>query len=87
MEKTEVTIKGLTKVIKFSAFLTTYTDINPNGGINHRINGKGTGKNSKTKELTDEDKIAIRAGLQELSSDISTVIESLKIEQDDQVQS
>lgn len=86
MEKTEITIKDLTKVIKLSPFLENYTDINPSGGIYHRINGKGTGKNSKTKDLTNEDKIAIREGLHKLSSEINEVVQSLKVEEDDQVQ-
>ena len=87
MEEEKVTIKDLTGVLKLSAFLERYTDINPKGGIYNRINGKATGKLSKTKELTAKDKIAIRKGLQELSDEINLVIGDLTTEEDDQIQS
>ena len=83
MGKTEVTIKDLIKVIKFAPFISNYTELNPSGGIQHRINGYGTTNKSKPKELTSNDKIQIKQGLEKLVSEMQYVISSLKVEEDE----
>lgn len=87
MEKTEVTMKELIKVIKFAPFISNYTELNPSGGIQHRINGYGTTNKSKPKELTNNDKIQIKQGLEKLVTDIQSVLLTLNVEEDDQIQS
>lgn len=77
MENKEKTFKELSSVIKLTAFFQEYTpNINPTGGIYHRINGKSTSKNGKPRELTLEDKKDISSGLKALSIDINRLVRS-----------
>lgn len=86
-EKTEITVKDITKVIKLSTFLEIYCNTNARGGIYHRINGYGTNKTSKIKGLSKEDEVLIKEGLIKLQLEIDTVIKGLAKEEDDKIQS
>lgn len=74
MAKEEKNFKELTSVIRLSTFLEAYApNINPTGGIYHRINGKSTSKTGKPRELTIEDKQQLSLALKSLSYDINQV--------------
>lgn len=76
MENKKITFKELTGVLRLTTFLERYTSINPKGGVYHRLNGKGTGTQSKTKDLTIEEKTQLSSALKELTIDINNVVKS-----------
>lgn len=78
MEATKINFKELSKTLRLTTFLETYTILNPKGGIYHRINGKATGTHSKTKELTQDDKLQLSNGLKKLQVDINAVIKQFE---------
>jgi hypothetical protein len=65
---------GFIKLIKL---LNSYTKVNPNGGIRHRISGNGTNETDKNKSLTDKDKAVLKEGLQTFINDVQKVIDKL----------
>jgi hypothetical protein len=69
------TIESIFEHVKFLKFLESFTDINPTGGIRHRITGKGTNKIDKIKGLTDADKAAIKEGLIKFVAAVQNVID------------
>lgn len=64
------------EVVKLAPFLLKYTDVNPKGGIYHRINGKAT-RGDKPKSITEDDKKQMREGMDKLIQDIEKVKASL----------
>ncbi len=57
-------------VVKQNGFIDNYAEPTPLSGISHRIAGKSTNPNRKTKvDLTDGDKIAFRSGLRNLATE------------------
>lgn len=81
----QVAIKELTEIVKFTPFITKYTDINPKGGIVHRLNNKSTVSGSKPKSFTTEDIVKITEGLVQLSNYLETTIKVLQKEEADEV--
>lgn len=80
-------LKETFKIIRLSAFLENYTDINPKGGIYPRLNGKSTSVNDKQNTLRDEEKEKLRNSLLELSDDLIAISKclELKIKEDEKV--
>lgn len=76
-------IKAVFEIVKLSAVIELYTDINPTGGIYHSLNRK-SGRN---RSLKDDEKVKIKAALENLSSDLQEIANSdeLKIEANDKV--
>lgn len=70
-------LKQLFKLLNRNNFFIDKCNINPRSGINNYLNGKGTSRFSKKKELDAEDKAKIKAGLILLIEDIQQVIEIL----------
>lgn len=68
------TFDELFKVIKFKPFIETYTVEKITGGIAHRKSGKGTRPGDKNKNFTEDDKVAIKTGLEKMVTDIHQVI-------------
>lgn len=70
-------LKELFKLLNRRQFLITKCWLDPDGGINHRLLGKGTNAKDKKTDLTETDKEKIKAGLGRLVEDINNVIEIL----------
>ncbi len=58
-------------------FLIEICGLNPDGGLNFRLIGKGTNKFDKKTEPTTEEKAAIKAGLEVMKTKIDDVIQTL----------
>jgi hypothetical protein len=56
-------VKDVFKIVRLSALLSSFTDINPAGGIYHRINNKSTQEKDKQTNLRDEEKNKLRDAL------------------------
>lgn len=55
-------IKDLFEVLKARKFLEGFTDININGGVRHRLAGRGTNEKDKVNELRDDERAEIKKG-------------------------
>jgi hypothetical protein len=69
------TLEDIFEVIKFAKFLERYTDINPNGGIRHRIIGIKTNTIDKNTGLTEKDKTALKEGLKKYFGEAIKIID------------
>jgi hypothetical protein len=69
-------LKDVFKYVKLEPFTNDFTDLKARGGLYHRINGKSTAT-GKTKDLTDEDKQQLKAGLLDFVAGINKVIEEI----------
>lgn len=70
-------LKQFLEFVKQQKFIEHYAGINYRSGISHRLSGNGTNAKDKKKELTEEDKTAIKAGLKQFINDAKTVMKSL----------
>lgn len=70
-------LKELFDLIGKRKFIENYTTINPTGGIQSRISGKGTNEKDKKTEPSEAETAEIKAGLQEMVKDMNQVIEKL----------
>ncbi|HTD99650.1 MAG TPA: 5-(carboxyamino)imidazole ribonucleotide mutase [Mucilaginibacter sp.] len=61
-------------------FLKNYAQLNPNGGIRHRITGKGTNTKDKKLGLTEEDNKAIINGLKIVANELGNIISNKEID-------
>lgn len=69
-------INDVFKLVKLEPFCDQFTNLKARGGLYHRINGKST-RGDKPKELTDNDKAELKAGLTKMVQEINTIIETL----------
>jgi hypothetical protein len=69
------TLQDVFEYIKFTKLLENFTDINPTGGIRHRIIGIKTNNIDKKSGLTEKDRAALKAGLTEFISQVQKVID------------
>lgn len=67
-------LKEVFKYVKLAPFTEDFTSINVKAGLYHRINGKSTAA-GKEKDLTEDDKTQLKAGLTALMKDIKKVID------------
>lgn len=74
MEKLE----DVFEYVKCVKFLEGFTDINPNGGIRHRLIGIKTNTIDKKSGLTDKDKGGLVDGLQKFVNDVQNLIDKNK---------
>lgn len=66
--------KEIFETLRGKQFLETRTTLNPNGGIRHRLAGKGTNKFDKNTELTEEDKAILDEALLNYANQIINFI-------------
>lgn len=81
-------VKEVFSTVRLSALLTNFTDINPAGGIYHRINNKSTQANDKQTNLKKEEKIKLRDALISLGEQILDVAISKELDvEENEIQS
>lgn len=76
-------VKGVFKFVKLLPLLEEYTDINPKGGIYHRINGKSTSKTSTRTSINKDEERKLKSALLLFSEDVRNFAETLDAEGDE----
>lgn len=69
------TLQDVFEHIKFAKFLENFTDINPTGGIRHRIIGIKTNTIDKNNGLTEKDRAGLKEGLTRFIAEVQNVID------------
>lgn len=67
-------IEDASKLLNTKQFLIDYTDLNINGGVRHRLSGKGTNITDKKTSLRPEEEVKICDGLEILAKDLTKVV-------------
>lgn len=67
-------IKEISKYIKMQALLTDFSDVNAKGGIRHRIYGTDKIKNTRSRELTEQDVIMLKEAITKLFEAVFEVL-------------